>query len=60
VAVSLISYLIFRISARGGQWLSPVAIRIVTRIMGLLLAALAIQFLINGLKGWKADFFLTV
>jgi multiple antibiotic resistance protein len=57
VAVSLASYVIFRISARGAQWLNPIAIKIVTRIMGLLLAAVAIQFLINGLKGLKTDFF---
>jgi multiple antibiotic resistance protein len=57
VAVSFASYMIFRVSARGAQWLSPIAIKIVTRIMGLLLAAVAIQFLINGLKGLRADFF---
>ena len=57
VAVSLVSYLIFRISARGARWLNPIAIKIITRIMGLLLAAVAIQFLINALKGLKADFF---
>jgi len=57
VAVSFASYLIFRISARGAQWLNPMAIKIVTRIMGLLLAAVAIQFLINGLKALKGDFF---
>ena len=57
VVVSFISYLIFRIAARGAQWLNPIAIKIITRIMGLLLTAVAIQFLINGLKGLKADFF---
>jgi len=57
VAVSFASYVIFRVSAHGAKWLSPIAIKIVTRIMGLLLAAVAIQFLINGLKGLKMDFF---
>jgi len=57
VGVSFASYVIFRISARGAQWLNPIAIKIITRIMGLLLAAVAIQFLINGLKGLKTDFF---
>ncbi|MEI2725735.1 MAG: MarC family protein [Verrucomicrobiota bacterium] len=51
VGVALASYVIFRISARGAQWLSSIATKVLTRIMGLLLAAVAIQFMINGLKG---------
>ncbi|MFO1511860.1 MAG: NAAT family transporter, partial [Verrucomicrobiota bacterium] len=39
VAVSFISYLIFRVSASGARWLSPIAMKVTTRIMGLLLAA---------------------
>jgi multiple antibiotic resistance protein len=50
VAVSIASYLILRIAARGARWLSPIALRITTRIMGLLLAAVAIQFLLNALE----------
>lgn len=57
VVVSLVTYVILRVSARGAQWLNPIAIKIITRIMGLLLAAVAIQFLINALKELKADFF---
>ncbi len=48
--VALISYLVLRFSARGAQWLSPIALNITTRIMGLLLAAVAIQFMINALR----------
>lgn len=47
IAVCAASYVILRLSAHGGRWLSPIALRITTRIMGLLLAALAFQFLIN-------------
>lgn len=58
VAVSLASYLIFRLSARGAQWLNPIALKITTRVMGLLLAAVAAQFMINGLKAVRADWLL--
>jgi multiple antibiotic resistance protein len=50
IGVSIVSYLILRVAARGAKWLSPIALRITTRIMGLLLAAVAIQFLINALQ----------
>jgi multiple antibiotic resistance protein len=50
IAVSAASYLILRISARTTKWLSPIALNIVTRIMGLLLAAVAIQFMLNGIR----------
>lgn len=49
-AVGLASYVIFALGARGAKWLNPIAEKIMTRLMGLLLAALAIQFLFNGLK----------
>ena len=49
VAVCVASYVILRISARGARWLSPIAMSITTRIMGLLLAAVAIQFMLNAL-----------
>jgi multiple antibiotic resistance protein len=50
VAVSFASYLILRLSARGSRWLSPIAMNITVRIMGLLLAAVAIQFMLNALQ----------
>lgn len=51
--VALASYLIFRLSAHGAKWLNPIALRLVTRIMGLLLAAVAIQFAFDALKAQK-------
>lgn len=51
--VSLASYLVLRFSAYGVQWLSPIAMRVANRLMGLLLAAVAIQFMLNALKELK-------
>ncbi|HUC84813.1 MAG TPA: MarC family protein [Candidatus Acidoferrales bacterium] len=54
-AVAVASYLVFRLAARGAHWLSPIAMSIAIRIMGLLLAAIAVQFMLNGLKGFHAE-----
>ena len=48
--VSLLTYIILRVSARGAQWLSPIALNITARIMGLLLCAVAIQFMVNAIR----------
>jgi len=51
VGVAGVSYLVLRLAAHGGKWLTnPIALKIITRIMGLLLAAIAMQFLIDALK----------
>jgi multiple antibiotic resistance protein len=56
VAVAFGSYVILRLSAHGARWLSPIVLNITARIMGLLLAAVAIQFALNALRdlnpGW--------
>jgi multiple antibiotic resistance protein len=52
-AVALASYLVLRLSARGARWLGPIAMNITVRIMGLLLAAVAIQFMLNALQALK-------
>jgi multiple antibiotic resistance protein len=56
-AVALASYLILRLSARGARWLSPIAMNITVRIMGLLLAAVAIQFMLNAVRDLKPEWF---
>ncbi len=50
LAVSAAAYVILRLSAKGARWLNPIALKITTRIMGLLLAAVASQFMINALR----------
>ena len=56
LAVSLASYFILRVSARGARWLNPIAMNITVRIMGLLLAAVAIQFMLNAVKELRPGF----
>ncbi len=51
--VCILSYYVFKLAAHGARWLSPIAMRITTRLMGLLLAAVAIQFVLNALKDLK-------
>jgi multiple antibiotic resistance protein len=48
-----VSYFVFSLSARGAKWLSPIALRVTQRIMGLILAAIAFQFLLNALRELK-------
>lgn len=50
IGVCFASYWILRIAAYGGRFLSPLAMKIATRLMGLLLAAIAFQFLLNALR----------
>jgi multiple antibiotic resistance protein len=53
--VCLASFLILRFSARRAGWLSPIAMKITVRIMGLLLAAVAIQFMLNGVQALRSE-----
>ena len=53
--VCLACYFILRLSAHGAKWLSPIAMNLTVRIMGLLLCAVAIQFMVNAIKQLKMD-----
>jgi multiple antibiotic resistance protein len=55
--VCAVSYLILRLSAHGERWLSPILMRITARIMGLLLAAIAMQFMLNAARELKGTLF---
>jgi multiple antibiotic resistance protein len=50
VLVCVASYLILRIAARSAHWLNPIAMSVTTRIMGLLLAAVAMEFMIKAFR----------
>lgn len=50
-AVCLASFVVFWLAAKQARRLSPIAMRITTRLMGLLLAAIAMQFVLSGLTG---------
>ncbi len=53
ILVCAITYVVLALSARGAKWLSPIAMKLVERLMGLLLAAIAMQFLLNALRELK-------
>lgn len=57
VVVCFAAYLILRWSSHGAKWLGPIAMRVATRLMGLLLAAIAFQFLLNALTDLKGKLF---
>ena len=48
--VCLVAYGILRFSARHAMRISPNAMRVGTRLMGLLLAAVAVQFFLDGVR----------
>ena len=55
LVVSGASYLVFRLAVRGARWLNPIAMSIAIRIMGLLLAAIAVQFMLDAFKQFHAE-----
>lgn len=48
--VSLITFLILRVAAIRSSIFSAITLKIIARLMGLLLAAIAIQFVLNGVQ----------
>lgn len=49
-AVCFASYWVFWLAIKGAHRLSPLALKLVSRLMGLLLASIAIQFIISALE----------
>jgi len=52
--VCFVSYCTMWLAVRGAHNMSPLALKLTTRLMGLLLAAVAAQFVINAIEqlGW--------
>jgi multiple antibiotic resistance protein len=48
--VCLLSYWVFWLAVRGAHYLNPLALKLVTRLFGLLLASMAVQFIFNALE----------
>ncbi len=55
--VCAVTYVILHLAAHGVGWISPLAMKIAIRIMGLLLAAVAIQFILDGIADQKGKLF---
>jgi len=49
-AVCFAAYWIFWLAVRGAHHLNPLALKLVTRLFGLLLASVAVQFILNALQ----------
>lgn len=47
----LVSYLSLRMAEPLHKWLGSTGIRVFSRVLGLLLAAIAVQFVLNGVRG---------
>jgi multiple antibiotic resistance protein len=52
-AVCVSAYFILALSVKGARWLNPIALKLIERLMGLLLAAIAMQFMVNALTELK-------
>ena len=47
--VAIVVYVTLRLSAKAGTYLSPTAMTVFNRVMGLIIASIAIEFMLNGL-----------
>jgi multiple antibiotic resistance protein len=50
VAVCVAAYVILLLVVHGANYVNPLALKLITRLFGLLLAAVAVQFILNALE----------
>jgi len=55
-AVCFASYWVLWLAVRGAHYLNPLALKLAARLFGLLLAAVAVQFIINALEALRPLF----
>ena len=61
IAIALVIYVLYlclSISSRGAKWLTPTILRLSYRLSGLILAALAVEMFITGVKSYEFGFSL--
>lgn len=49
VAIGAVSYIVLHVAARGAAFLNPLLLKLITRLMGLVIAAIAVQFAFNAI-----------
>jgi len=49
VAIGVVSYIVLHVAARGAAFLNPLMLKLITRLMGLVIAAIAVQFAFNAI-----------
>jgi multiple antibiotic resistance protein len=50
VAVAVLCFLTLRFAEAIGRWIGPIGLNVAVRLFGLVLAAIAVEFIVNGLK----------
>lgn len=50
VAVVILCFLTLRFAEAIGRWIGPIGLNVAVRLFGLVLAAIAVEFIVNGLK----------
>lgn len=55
MSVALITYIVLRLSSRMVRFIGPVGVNAMTKIMGFLIMAIGVQFVVNGALGIATD-----
>ena len=51
LTVAIVSFLVLRIGLRESRFLTPTASQVFDRIMGLIIAAISVEFILDGIAG---------